>query len=287
MAAALITRFRALFTGTTARNTEMRDARARFEQACRDRDIDFAPRPDGRYDLETPSGVMQVALDNIAAMLRGAEDPAAEISGFIDQFMETGDLPERWEDAAPGLILRIHPAPMTPPNDLLQRPVGRRTRMLVSWESRATAIRSVSRSQAARWGVPEDAVWQAAEAAMRAALDGAELVDLSRGGPHRAFLLKHDRSWLEAALIFAPGFRDWVGERLEGPALALIPLRDEALLCDDEAALDRLLVQAGRGFLTEAHPASDEIFRIDEDGATAFARMPLDDPDFQAAMGLG
>lgn len=109
-----------------------------------------------------------------------------------------------------------------------------------------------------------------AEANLDRLLDEATLqVEELRG--HRVGLLQIASAY-KGSLILAPGLRRKVEPALGWPILAVVPCRDFLLLFSDRAAIPALAPAVMAEFDGSAHPVSNEVFEIDDEGFSAIGR---------------
>ncbi len=121
-----------------------------------------------------------------------------------------------------------------------------------------------------RWNQTVEELAEAAQNNLDRLLDAAPLqVEEVRG--HRIGMLETATAY-KASLILAPGLRAKVEPVLGWPILAVAPCRDFLLLFADEQAIPALAPAVMAEYDGSAHPVTNEVFRIDDDGIQAIGR---------------
>ncbi len=125
------------------------------------------------------------------------------------------------------------------------------------------------------WGVSEDAAVAAAGINMDRLLQGKEL-ELAGEIDGMSLGMVPVDSVFKASVIFAPGFKRFVSQKLDWPVLAVIPCRDfiYVLAEKDKALLNRMGDVVQREYRESGYPITTEVFRVSDKGIEAIGKFP-------------
>lgn len=243
-----------------------------FEEELSRRKVLFSRMTDGRYLIPVPEGKLEVSLDNLKRDFASDEDEG-RIKKFVDVVVSQFEEP-KWPDAKRHLYWDLESSE-TEIGDALARPVSKKVvRVLALARPDESSYALVTPDLARSWHQSQAQLEREAGANLDRLLVGIEPQIKEIDGMKLGILPV--KSVFKVSVIFAPGFRAFVADKIGWPALAVIPHRDFIYVISekDRALLNRMGGVVQREFRQGAYPLTTEVFRISDEGVEAIGAFP-------------
>ena len=228
---------------------------------------------DGQYEFRQGSGVSSISLENISKEFERDHDPD-RVLRFVESILLSPVIPG-WPEVQKRLYFSVEPADQSF-GDTVREPVGDSVyRIIAHLNEQGNQLMWVSEHMLALWGQTRAAVEAVASSNMAELLRSIPLKLTEMAG--RTFGTFEINSPFKAALLFAPNFREVVGEKLGWPLYALIPSRDFVYVFaeKDQGLLGVLGQAAVEEFEKGSYPVSRDIFRLSDEGLDAVFELQV------------
>ncbi len=247
-----------------------------LESQLVERSVEFNVLDDGRYMIESDSGQMTVALDNLSRQFSRDHDAEA-VSRFLDSVLAGISPLPGWQDARSALFPMIEGIDLEVGHDTITKTLSDETQLIpVYFNEVKGTLQFLHVSDVEEWGVNNDELWEAAESQLEKIMQATEVTYLDADDLQLGVIQAYEPH--KASLIRASSLRSKVEDKLGWPIYAVAPSRGFVYLISksDADQLGRVGAAVVKEFKSAEYPISTEVWEIGDNGIKAIGSFPVD-----------
>ena len=251
------------------------DAEYLFEKNLREKNIKFKKLEDGRYEVNTNSGINKISLDNVKRNFLRDEDPEV-ISRFVENILQKIDALPAWDKLSLHIYPSLEPQDNSSLANIVHQPLSDSSVMsLAYFNQQSNLLHWISENDLKNNGIDSKIAWEIAHKNLDAILDKTNIEFSEMDGQFIGFIEAHEP--YKASLILSKKLKQKVSAKIGWPIYAVAPARDFVYLFSKDGGLvNRVGSVVVEEFKNSGYPISAEVWELSDDGIEAIGEFPTE-----------
>lgn len=247
-----------------------------FQSLLDKKQVSYRLLEDGRYELQTDSGVRTVSTDNIKKNFARDKDAEA-VARFLETVLTIEQSMPGWDKAKAHLFPLLVSAELELGKGAVARTVSDKTLMVLVYHVEGSGeIRFVQAGDLDEWRISAAVAWETALEQLNERALKTDVTMLAADGVNLASIYAEEP--YKASLLLAPGLKQRLPASMGWPVIAVAPARDFVYLLpksefEKAPGLGAVVVKE---FKESGYPISTEVWELSDAGMTAIGEYPVE-----------